>query len=1381
MRHVFTIIMSLPLMCYAQQTDYWLGFSENSILSGDDDITVIISSATAISGDVSIPAAGWISSFVVPAGSFSEVAVPMNLAEITVDNNPVPMGIRVRSSAPAFVQAVSAQSNSADLSGVRALQDLGNRYRVQLPASTTNSPASAVIVATANNTQIDIMPAAGSGISASSITLDEGMCFRISSTSGNDISGTVISGSASNGDCRDFAVFVAAKCANVPASCSATCDHLYEQIMPVEKWGTEYYVSPYLFTQNPLYSGSTNGAYTYRVMADQPGTSVVIDGMGSTTLGAGDFIEFNDQTIGHCISASAPVHVVQLMQGIACSGNGDPSLIELRPAAEWQNQFCFHATNLQGISQHYLKITVPAAGVAQCSVDGVNIAPNLFSPFPACPGWFYINYEIDDGYHSVNCPIELSAMCYGVGSSGNAVSVSYAFCPISSSTIESPPVYDSFCSGNSISISIPSGYTATAWFLLPDTSNIITTANGLDLVAPINPGLYMASTIDDAHGCRRDFTYSVAAPGNLNITINPPQINACTFQEFSVQAAAIPNSSALMYEWSPSVGLSDSHISNPQVTATETTVYQLSVSTPDGCLTGNAPLPVLVAEGSIANLNIVEESVVICATESASLNLMAEEYVWEDNFDPSISWGDWSSVSGGEDNNACGVVNGGALYFNSFPPREAITNPMTIGGSGFVHFMIKIANGVAPCDDAESGDNVQLSYSVNNGPWQLFYTMYEYAYPEFTEVVLPIPLLAQSGSVRFKWSQAGMFASGEDNWVLENVYVTRTMAPASLQWLPSAGINLSNPSIPVVSPVSSTTYAVSYTDATSGCQYSDEVYVEVGGNYVLSVSDDTLLCGDSGVQLLASSDNGTPLQFNWAPSTGLSSDNTGNPYCTPNATTTYTITALSEDGCSQQEEVIVGVGPEISLSITATDSAVCEGETITLQAQSDFMDPLNCLWSGIGSVSGVNVFTQSVMPSSNTSYVCRVEDLVSGCGASDTIDISVTPSFFITVNPGFIVNCAEPGTLISVSSTATVPVSWSWSPSGSVDQPTSSDVALVTIDEPILAVIAETDDGCTASATVSLITSQFITDLGPDADFCDGELYTISSGWPETFDFTWNTGQTNSSIQVDSTGDYSVVVIASDGCISADTIHVNELEFPQITLPADTIFCEGSFVRLVGGPFGYNYSWSTGENSRVIDVDVTGEYSVVVSNGDCQSSGSVMVDVRPNPSRILPSEIEFCFGLGIPLQLDAGNLGSRFLWDDASDSRVRSIQTPGEYNVIITTPDSCQAYQSIEVIENCPNTLFVPNTFTPDNDGINDVWRVYGQNIVGYRLQIFSRYGDVIFESDDISKVWTGAGPGGDYYVDGGVYPYVIRYQYVGENGFIAGQEFVRGYVRVAR
>ena len=88
MRIFLVISLLISVHCGAQQTEYWLGFSENSTPSSEDKIKVIISSASAISGDVSIPAAGWSSEFVVPAGASSQLEIPVNLAEITTDNIP---------------------------------------------------------------------------------------------------------------------------------------------------------------------------------------------------------------------------------------------------------------------------------------------------------------------------------------------------------------------------------------------------------------------------------------------------------------------------------------------------------------------------------------------------------------------------------------------------------------------------------------------------------------------------------------------------------------------------------------------------------------------------------------------------------------------------------------------------------------------------------------------------------------------------------------------------------------------------------------------------------------------------------------------------------------------------------------------------------------------------------------------------------------------------------------------------------------------------------------------------------------------------------------------------------------------------------------------
>ena len=96
-----------------------------------------------------------------------------------------------------------------------------------------------------------------------------------------------------------------------------------------------------------------------------------------------------------------------------------------------------------------------------------------------------------------------------------------------------------------------------------------------------------------------------------------------------------------------------------------------------------------------------------------------------------------------------------------------------------------------------------------------------------------------------------------------------------------------------------------------------------------------------------------------------------------------------------------------------------------------------------------------------------------------------------------------------------------------------------------------------------------------------------------------------------------------------------------------------------------------------------------------------------------------------------------------------------------------------------PNTIYVPNTFTPDNDGINDVFMIKGQNIAldNFSFSVFNRWGDPVWTSVDPSDVWTGSYQGGGYYLPDGVYPFLLKYQYTDSSERLS----MSGHVQIIR
>ena len=118
-----------------------------------------------------------------------------------------------------------------------------------------------------------------------------------------------------------------------------------------------------------------------------------------------------------------------------------------------------------------------------------------------------------------------------------------------------------------------------------------------------------------------------------------------------------------------------------------------------------------------------------------------------------------------------------------------------------------------------------------------------------------------------------------------------------------------------------------------------------------------------------------------------------------------------------------------------------------------------------------------------------------------------------------------------------------------------------------------------------------------------------------------------------------------------------------------------------------------------------------------------------------------------------------FLWSTGETTDFITVFTPDIY--FVTASNECgNVSDFIEVaFEDCTYSIYIPNSFTPDYDGINDVWQVSTFNVVKFHLSIFNRWGDVIFTSEDPQTVWTGQVNSGKYFVADGIYLYHITYE----------------------
>lgn len=124
---------------------------------------------------------------------------------------------------------------------------------------------------------------------------------------------------------------------------------------------------------------------------------------------------------------------------------------------------------------------------------------------------------------------------------------------------------------------------------------------------------------------------------------------------------------------------------------------------------------------------------------------------------------------------------------------------------------------------------------------------------------------------------------------------------------------------------------------------------------------------------------------------------------------------------------------------------------------------------------------------------------------------------------------------------------------------------------------------------------------------------------------------------------------------------------------------------------------------------------------------------------------------------DFGGYGTSDEWSPSFDFPA---EQSGEYTVTLTVENAwgCTDSESRNLLVNESFTMYIPTGFTPDNDGLNDAWKFYGIDVdeTDFHIVVFDRWGQRVYESTDLHAAWVGDNLGGDYFVQNGVYTYLI-------------------------
>ncbi len=165
--------------------------------------------------------------------------------------------------------------------------------------------------------------------------------------------------------------------------------------------------------------------------------------------------------------------------------------------------------------------------------------------------------------------------------------------------------------------------------------------------------------------------------------------------------------------------------------------------------------------------------------------------------------------------------------------------------------------------------------------------------------------------------------------------------------------------------------------------------------------------------------------------------------------------------------------------------------------------------------------------------------------------------------------------------------------------------------------------------------------------------------------------------------------------------------------------------------------WTSNKFTDYNIFEDVGLYNVELNIYHCGSVDRVeeVMEIFSYPISILPLDTSMCNGCN--LILDAGNGHDSYLWSDGSTQQFLSIYKTGLYSVEIGK-NGCLTFDTVVVNEIQPS-IYLPNAFTPNGDGINDVFKVVNPaNVVNYNIHIVNRRGTIVYQSNDIYDGWDG-------------------------------------------
>ncbi|MFZ4399467.1 MAG: gliding motility-associated C-terminal domain-containing protein [Bacteroidales bacterium] len=399
--------------------------------------------------------------------------------------------------------------------------------------------------------------------------------------------------------------------------------------------------------------------------------------------------------------------------------------------------------------------------------------------------------------------------------------------------------------------------------------------------------------------------------------------------------------------------------------------------------------------------------------------------------------------------------------------------------------------------------------------------------------------------------------------------------------------------------------------------------------------------------------------------------------------------------------------------------------------------------------SGVFLYSWNTSPTQTTSiatnlfqgnYKVTVTD-TNGCKVKDSVmvlmDTLLAPQ--ITGQPFL---CHATTAVLNAGSNYS---SYLWS--------TGATTQTITISNAATYIVKVTKNNCSGSDTLAVvdITVPPPQISGPNY-ICAGDTVQLNAG-SGYFSYQWSNNASTRLVSITAGGTYSVIVSDTNGCKANSSFIVLQKSGPSLITSSVNEICDrmngSATVIASGGQGNYIYLWSNGGDFPSISGLHQGIYNIAVSDSFCTSKTTVKVKETPGPSANFSVDPEFQIYIGEALHFNFQDLSQgsiiNWLWnfDDASafgttQNISHDYNAVKNYNVTLIVMDTNACIDSFSkvIIVRDIFTFYIPNSFTPNGDGVNDVFTPKGYNVDAgkFEMYIYNRWGNLVYST----KNWNG-------------------------------------------